>query len=274
MKRLCSCFILFICLIGASVPVFAESNEDFIVAGNKAFSLDYANNSSNNKEVSEAIVQADYKCYFNINGNWFDLDGKLIVDQNIIKNISYDEIKVQPKLGILIKEKIYYDDYHNKIEEINLKIDESKWLDFDTEEGEGVDIILDGNAVKVDIYENNGINITPAKAGTVKLVAKSNISEEIFGVYRINVSSSKKEKRLEVNSTNISLNKGEAFQLKISGSGVSSISQIRITTGNSEIINVDKNGLIKALKPGNASITLINVVTGDYLLIKVNVKSN
>ncbi|MCM1990832.1 hypothetical protein [Oceanirhabdus seepicola] len=270
MKRLGIVFIFCVFCMGYAINVYGDANEDFLLVGNKKFTIEYASDFMNSLEISKAIIESNYNCYFNINNKWYDLDGNLIEDEDIIKSISYKKEMKRKSQGELKKENINFDDYDEQIIESSLYIDETEFIYFVLKDGEAIDVTLDGKSIEVKII-NTQILIKPKKAGTSKIVVKNKNTEKIRHIRKYNVLNIKKEDGMKFNANDLTLREGETFQLKANGKKLSNFKHLNIANSRKGIIDVHRDGLIKALQPGRVVFEIHNEETEERICFLINV---
>jgi hypothetical protein len=75
-----------------SIPTFAEMSAGTVVIGNKAYSLDYANDKANSEEIRNSVEASQNKIYIkDFTGNWIDNISGTPVQVSVIPEVSYKD---------------------------------------------------------------------------------------------------------------------------------------------------------------------------------------
>ncbi|WBW98647.1 hypothetical protein [Oceanirhabdus sp. W0125-5] len=72
-----------------AMPALAAMPTQSVVIGEKAFSLEYANNVENIKEIQEALKGNIDKIFVKFNNKWFNNDGSNLADASVIPAVAY-----------------------------------------------------------------------------------------------------------------------------------------------------------------------------------------
>ncbi|WP_228351554.1 Ig-like domain-containing protein [Variimorphobacter saccharofermentans] len=77
---------------------------------------------------------------------------------------------------------------------------------------------------------------------------------------------------VKLNKSNYQINKGKSATLKASFTPGNAMVKLSWKTSNKKVVTVDKNGKIKALAKGKATITVTDIISGNKATCKITVK--
>ncbi|MBZ9685506.1 GDSL-type esterase/lipase family protein [Clostridium estertheticum] len=89
-KKIIGSFLGVLMVLGlTSIPAFASMPNGTVIMGNKAFDLNYANNTANIKEISNAIAAGGELYVKDFSGKWINNVSGQTVDANVIPAVVY-----------------------------------------------------------------------------------------------------------------------------------------------------------------------------------------
>lgn len=119
---------------------------------------------------------------------------------------------------------------------------------------------------KVATVDKNGV-VTAVKKGTVTITAKTSGGKKATCKVTVKVPATK----VKLNKTKATVAKGRTLTLKATMTPSSSTDKLTWTSSNKKVASVDKNGKVKALKKGTATIT-VKTTSGKKATCKITVK--
>ena len=119
---------------------------------------------------------------------------------------------------------------------------------------------------KVATVDKNGV-VTAVKKGTVTITAKTSGGKKATCKVTVKVPATK----VKLNKTKATVAKGRTLTLKATMTPSSSTDKLTWTSSNKKVATVDKNGKVKALKKGTATIT-VKTASGKKATCKITVK--
>ena len=119
---------------------------------------------------------------------------------------------------------------------------------------------------KVATVDKNGV-VTAGKKGTVTITAKTSGGKKATCKVTVKVPATK----VKLNKTKATVAKGRTLTLKATMTPSSSTDKLTWTSSNKKVASVDKNGKVKALKKGTATIT-VKTTSGKKATCKITVK--
>ena len=119
---------------------------------------------------------------------------------------------------------------------------------------------------KVATVDKNGV-VTAVKKGTVTITAKTSGGKKATCKVTVKVPATK----VKLNKTKATVAKGRTLTLKATMTPSSSTDKLTWTSSNKKVATVDKNGKVKALKKGAATIT-VKTASGKKATCKITVK--
>ena len=119
---------------------------------------------------------------------------------------------------------------------------------------------------KVATVDKNGV-VTAVKKGTVTITAKTSGGKKATCKVTVKVPATK----VKLNKTKATVAKGRTLTLKATMTPSSSTDKLTWTSSNKKVATGDKNGKVKALKKGAATIT-VKTTSGKKAACKITVK--